>query len=89
MTNCACGSQSESGGSGAGRPEEEDPIFKVWRNSTWNQFGDGLSSRLGTDEDDIANLKGRLSELLGDLGYGWDPPITDFDPPAPEDTPWA
>ena len=90
------GSTCEGCGSGSGIGEELDPVFIAWRDGTWKQFGtaltswkDGVDSRLDTIETDIGNLKNRLGALLGDFGYGWDPPVTDFDPPAPEFTPWG
>ena len=90
--SCTC----EGCGSGSGIGEELDPVFIAWRDGTWKQFGttltewrDGVENRLDTIEMDISNLKNRLGALLGDFGYGWDPPVTDFDPPAPELTPWG
>lgn len=79
-----------------GEREESDKVFVAWRDTTWRQFvtafatwRDGIENRLTTIETDIGNLKNRLGNLLGDFGYGWDPPVTDFDPPAPEFTPWG
>ncbi len=80
-------------GGGGDEREEEDPIFTAWKNSTWKNFLEamnGLETRVGKNETDIQALKDRLREVLGEIiGVGYDPPVYDFDPPAPSATPWG